>query len=270
MNQRSSCLVVLSGGQDSTTVLVWAQEQYEEVHAISFHYGQKHSIELESAVNVAKLCGVKNHHIVILPAGVLQGRSPLTDHTEELEKYSDYDTMDAIIGDRVEKTFVPMRNALFLTIAANYAVCNNIKEIATGVCQADNANYPDCRQVFVDSAQAYINDALGLYGATSMLIRAPLMNLSKAESIRLAASIEGGFEMLAFTHTAYDGKYPPTGTDHASTLRAHGFFESGMPDPLVLRAWSAGLMDLPNTLNYADSDFNRNVVDMINALKVVL
>jgi 7-cyano-7-deazaguanine synthase len=250
------CLVVLSGGQDSTTVLFWAKKWFKEVHAITFDYDQRHKIEIEAAKKVAQMAEVKSHEIVIL-GPILDGTSPLTDHNKELEQYETFDAMDSIIGNRIEKTFVPMRNALFLTIAANKAVCKGIVDLACGVCEADNANYPDCRGVFLDAQNLLIVRALGLdigrdaAEAKSLFrIYAPLLGFTKAQSIRLAMSFKGAYEALAYSHTSYDGKYPPTGKDHATVLRAKGFEEAGVPDPLILRAWKESLMELPETANY--------------------
>ncbi len=153
-------LVVLSGGQDSTTCLFWAKEKGYELHAVTFDYGQRHQIEIEAAVRVGKLAGVVEHRVVRV--GVpLMGTSPLTDKSRALDTYDDYGAMVEKIGDRVEATFVPMRNALFLVLAANIAAVIGADTIVTGVCQADNANYPDCRSEFVESMTETINRALG-------------------------------------------------------------------------------------------------------------
>ena len=242
----SKAMVVLSGGQDSTTCLFWAKQKFKEVHAITFNYGQKHSIELDAAVKVAQMAEVQTHQFVNIP-NLLRGRSPLVNPNEKLEQYTDYQSMDKIIGNRVELTFVPMRNAFFLTVAANYALERDIYDLVTGVCQQDNANYPDCRESFINSQEATINEALGI---DNFQIHTPLMDLSKAQSIQLAKTFDGCMDALAFSHTAYDGKYPPIGKDHASLLRAQGFLEADTPDPLIVRAWRDGLMDLPDTSNY--------------------
>lgn len=250
-------MVVLSGGQDSTTCLGWALANYDKVSCVSFFYGQKHVIELQAAQRVVQFFAGAlgreiSHEIVELSPTVFAGTSPLTNSDEKLETYANHDEMEGIIGDRVEKTFVPMRNAVFLMLAANRAVVKGCGVLVTGVCQADNANYPDCRQVFIDDASQVINTALGLDKSPYDYFRiaTPLMNMSKADSIKFAMTLPSTYEALAWSHTAYDGKYPPIGKDHASVLRAHGFEEAGVPDPLVLRAVAEELMDLPETSNY--------------------
>lgn len=223
--------MVLSGGQDSTICLYWAKRQFDVVHCVSFDYGQRHRIELKSAKMVAKMANVASHQIIKVP-NVLTSCSPLTEPKIGLEHYMDYETMDKIIGDRVELTFVPMRNAFFLTIAANVATSKQCTDLVTGVCQQDNANYPDCRAEFIDSQQHTVNNALGIDQFT---IHTPLMDMSKAQSIRLAQTLDGCMKALAYSHTCYAGKYPPCGKCHSCVLRAQGFKEAGVPDPLIER-----------------------------------
>ena len=245
-------LVVLSGGQDSTTCLFWAMQFYDEVHAITFDYGQRHAIELEAAVRVAEMAGVRTHEIVDVP-NCLVSTSPLTSATE-LEQYDNPEQMEAVIGNRREVTFVPMRNALFLTIAANRAEALGVRDIITGVCQMDNANYDDCRQVFIDATMQYINTALGhdhRDPENAIRIVTPLMNASKEQTVHIAFANPRCWAALAYSHTSYDGRYPPTDMNHANVLRADGFAKAGRPDPLVVRAWREGLMDLPATENYS-------------------
>src|SRR3990167_1591735 len=243
---KEKTVVVLSGGQDSTTALYWALHDGMDVAAaVTFDYNQRHSREIEAATIITGMAGVPHEIITLGP--ILKGRSPLTDPNAQLEQYQDYQQMDKVIGDRVELTFVPMRNALFLTIAANRAICLDAHSLVTGVCQADNANYPDCRKSFIMAQEEAINQALGI---EDFMIYSPLMNLPKWESVKLAQTLPGCMEALAYTHTAYDGSYPPIGKDHATILRAHGFEQAGVPDPLIIRAWKEGLMELPGTGNY--------------------
>lgn len=274
--KKPDCLVVLSGGQDSTTCLFWAKKYFGNVHAVTFDYGQRHRIEIQAARDVAKIAGVVSHEVVTL-GPILNGTSPLTNPDEVLETYGNHADMTAIIGDRVEKTFVPMRNALFLTLAANRAVCLGVDHIVTGVCQADGANYPDCRASFIGAQETAINQALG---TGRICIHSPLMGLDKAASIVLtdsltpriqlhgpAPSLSLAYLTLAFTHTAYDGQYPPVGQDHATVLRAYGFEQAGCPDPLVIRACREGLMQVPATLNYAHTELNASIADGIVLLQ---
>jgi 7-cyano-7-deazaguanine synthase len=246
----TKALVVLSGGQDSTTCLYWAKHQgcYDQIHAVTFNYNQRHSAELDAAAKIALLGGVASHEVVDL-GPVLQGTSPLVSDNE-LEQYAD---MNSLPGG-LEKTFVPMRNQLFLTLAANRAYVLGCRTLITGVCQEDFGGYPDCRRVFIDAIQLACNEGTftGRDGAVGNLnIQTPLMDLTKAQSVDLAMRLPGCYEALAYSHTSYDGAYPPTGNDHATLLRAKGFVEAGVPDPLVLRAVAEGLMPLPDTPNYS-------------------
>jgi len=240
-------LVVFSGGQDSTTCLFLAIKTWglNNVYAITFDYNQRHQIEISAAIKICTMAGVR-HTLIDVP-DILQSTSPLTDPNAPLEQYANHDEMADIIGDRIEKTFVPMRNPFFLTLAANHAVAMDCSVLVTGVCEDDNANYPDCTEKFIVSQQHTINHALG---RTDFAISTPLIHLSKARSITLAKTLPGCMEALAFSHTAYDGSYPPSGADHATVLRAQGFFEADTPDPLIIRAWHEDLMPLPTTSNY--------------------
>lgn len=246
-------LVVLSGGQDSTTCLFLARELADEVHAVTFDYGQRHRREIQAACKVAEMAGVVTHEVIRVP-NCLKSTSPLTDDKTDLEKYKNFEQMDSVIGERTELTFVPMRNSLFFIIAANRAVALSCNMIVTGICQEDNANYPDCREPFRRNMEILINSSLGFSDRWAkdkwINLHAPLMYLSKADSVKLAYRTAGAWGALAHTHTSYDGKYPPTDMNHANVLRAHGFQEANLPDPLVLRAWEEGLMPLPTTPNY--------------------
>lgn len=263
--------VIFSGGQDSTTCLAWALDKFDKVQCVTFNYGQKHAREIEAAKEViAFFEDYYSHderhrsikHIVVEVGPILAGSSPLTNPSEQLETYANHDEMEAIIGDRVEKTFVPMRNAVFLMLAANQAVAAGSGVLITGVCQADNANYPDCREMFINQAEWTINYAIGKEAMPDCLrIKTPLMNLSKAESVRLAMSLPGGYPALAYSHTAYSGEYPPITQDHATVLRAHGFEQAGYPDPLIVRAWTEELIDLPMSKNYSMLNTNSMVSD---------
>lgn len=264
IREKTKALVVLSGGQDSTTCLAWARNRFDEVHALTINYGQRHAIEIAGAKMVGILGQLDSHEILTLPAGILEGTSPLTDPNQPVPQYTSQDE----VPDGVAKTFVPLRNQFFLTLAANRAFVLGCTHLVTGVCQTDYSGYPDCRQEFVDSLAETINK--GTFTGEDWLlgeltIHTPLMNLTKAESVDLAIA-EGAYGMLAYSHTAYDGSYPPAGTDAASLLRAKGFEEADIPDPLILRAWINGLTDLPETKNYSKVSVDKALRDLIAEL----
>ena len=254
-------VVVLSGGQDSTTCLFWALNQGYDVHTVTFDYGQRHSIELEAARNVANRANIPEEKRELITLGpILKSTSPLVSD-EELELYCDH----TCLPGGLEKTFVPMRNQLFLTIAANRAYHLGARFLVTGVCQEDSGGYPDCRQDFITSFENTCNRGTftGEEGALDYLtVHTPLMNLTKADAVKLAYNLPGCYAALAWTHTAYDGQFPPIGHDHATLLREKGFEEAGLPDPLVLRAFHMGLMDLPDSDNY-DSQSVSTVMPML-------
>lgn len=254
-------VVVFSGGQDSTTCLYAALNAGYDVHLVTFNYGQRHQREIECAKQIAKLAGLSDkHEIILMSDGVLKGTSPLISDAP-LEQYADHHSLPG----GLEKTFVPMRNQLFLTIAANRAYVLGASVLFTGVCQEDFGGYPDCRRVFIDALQDACNYGTftGEAGTLAPLyIQTPLMNLTKAQSVSLALSLPGCMRALAYSHTAYDGAYPPVGKDHATLLRAKGFEEAGVPDPLVVRAVTEGLMEQPKTPNYA-ADLVDKVLELI-------
>lgn len=234
MTEKAKALVVLSGGQDSTTCLFWALAQGWDVHAVTFNYGQKHATEIGSACKIAQLAGIADKHEIVELGPILAGTSPLTNPDVQLEQYADHKSLPG----GLEKTFVPMRNQLFLTVAANRAYVLGAQILVTGVCQEDSGGYPDCRQTFINYLQKAINAGTftGEDGALGNLrIETPLMNMTKADSVEFAMELPGAYAALAWSHTAYDGQYPPVGKDHATLLREKGFEEAGVPDPLWLR-----------------------------------
>ncbi|MBR8832994.1 MAG: 7-cyano-7-deazaguanine synthase QueC [Stigonema ocellatum SAG 48.90 = DSM 106950] len=224
---QSKALCVLSGGQDSTTCAALACQQFEQVHAITFDYGQRHVVELESAIAIAKAFNLASHEIIQL-GPILKGTSPLVSDTS----LGQYNSTEELPGG-VEPTFVPARNILFLTLAGNRAAVLNIKDIFIGVCEADFAGYYDCRQVFVDAMAKAIGE--GIWGVPdSFIIHTPLMQLTKAESVNLAVEVLGDRfeEIFALTHTCYAGIKGGCGKCHACLIRDRGFSQAGVSDPI--------------------------------------
>ena len=218
----TAALVVLSGGQDSTTCLAWAAKRFAVVDAITFDYGQRHRVELDCAVEVARRAGVRHHRTVTVDSLRQLGGNTLTADTGAV--------LGATGQGGLPNTFVPGRNLLFMTLAAAWAWQLGTSDLVTGVCQTDYSGYPDCR---ADTMTA-LQQALRLGLELPVTIHTPLMHLTKADSVRLAQA-EGGLQMLAWTHTCYAGAVPPCGVCPACVLRAKGFAEAGVPDPLLVR-----------------------------------
>ncbi|NKB36048.1 MAG: 7-cyano-7-deazaguanine synthase QueC [Gammaproteobacteria bacterium] len=216
-------LLVFSGGQDSTTCLYWALNEYgsDNVIALTFDYGQRHRIELQCAEKIASLAGVKHTILPIDTLSVLGGNA-LTDKIE-IESEADSET-------GLPNTFVPGRNLIFLTYAAAFAYQRGIRNIVTGVAQTDYSGYPDCREETMQALQQAIN--LGM--ESDVTIHTPLMHLSKKETVELANSL-GAMEAMGYSHTCYEGAQPPCGACPACVLRARGFQEAAIDDPLITR-----------------------------------
>jgi 7-cyano-7-deazaguanine synthase len=188
-------LVMLSGGQDSTTCLGVARKNHDEVEAIAFDYGQRHAIELNSA---KILCEKYRIPLKIVKLDFFSDvvQSALIDSSSDLNiKHKDRPT--------VASTFVPNRNTLFLTIAHAYAQTIKAGVIYAGMCQTDEAGYPDCRNNFVQSLQASLN----LGADTAINIITPLMWLTKEETFKLAEDCDCLDDVIDISHTCYEGNH---------------------------------------------------------------
>jgi 7-cyano-7-deazaguanine synthase len=212
-------VVVFSGGQDSTTCLAWALARWSRVECVAIDYGQRHRIELAAAQRIADAAGVP---LAIVPCNSLSalGGNSLTG------------TLTVPTGvpadGTIPNTFVPGRNLVFLTLAAAYAYQRGLTELVTGVCQTDYSGYPDCRADTMVALQAALRAGMD----APFTIHTPLMYLTKAESVLLMRDL-GRLDLLALSHTCYNGQIPPCGTCPACLLRAKGFAEAGIADPLV-------------------------------------
>lgn len=215
-------LVVLSGGQDSTTCLYWAIDRFgrDNVQTITFDYGQRHRIELDCAARVSEQASVPNTCLPIDTFSALGGDA-LTDRGITVGA-------SASSGDDLPNTFVPGRNLVFLTFAAAFAYQRGITHLIAGVAQTDYSGYPDCRDETIRALQQTLQ--LGM--ESDVVIHTPLMHLSKRETVELARDL-GGLPAMALTHTCYNGQRPPCGNCPACELRSKGFAEAGIDDPLV-------------------------------------
>ena len=213
-------LVVLSGGQDSITCLGYALRVFSEVSAISFRYNQRHAVELDCAATVCARHGVA-HRIVDM--GTLLSSlvtSALTGAGEVGKPH--------VYKPGLPSSFVPGRNALFLTLAHAYAQEIGAQAVVTGVCQTDYSGYPDCREDFVRK----LNVALDAGYETKIQILTPLMALDKAGTFKFAAEVGFLETVLEDSHTCYNGDHQTRnewgygcGKCPACELRAKGFAE---------------------------------------------
>ena len=188
--KNDKALVVFSGGQDSTTCMFYAKENFKEVELLTFQYGQRHDLEIEVAENIAKEQGLKHH---ILDMSLLSQLSPnaLTDHNMEIENNE----------DGIPNTFVPARNLLFLSFAGALAYQIGAKHIITGVCETDFSGYPDCRDSFIKS----MNLSLNLSMDKDFVIHTPLMWLNKQETWALSDELGALDYVRERTLTCYNG-----------------------------------------------------------------
>ena len=229
-----TALVVFSGGQDSTTCLHWALRTFASVEAVFFEYGQRHAHEERAAQQIAWKLGVPLRRFRLDFFREMGGNS-LTDASIKIEAAGDTPGNHGL-----PNTFVPGRNLLFLTQAASYAYTRGIRDVVTGVCQTDFSGYPDCRHDTLRALQKSLHIGLGwpernLGRAGAFRIHTPLMFRTKAESVLLAQAW-GALDSLALSHTCYEGFFPPCGRCPSCLLRAKGFAEAGIDDPLITRS----------------------------------
>ncbi|MBP2076859.1 7-cyano-7-deazaguanine synthase QueC [Oceanobacillus polygoni] len=207
--KKDKAIVVFSGGQDSTTCLFWAKEQFKDVETVTFDYGQRHKLEIECAKEIAEDLGVKHH---ILDMSLLHQLAP-----NALTR----DDIDVAEGDETElpNTFVPGRNLLFLSFAGVLAKQVGAKHLVTGVSQTDFSGYPDCRDSFIKSLNVTLNLAID----EPFEIHTPLMWLDKKEVWELSDGLGVLDVIREKTLTCYNGiKADGCGACPACKLRHNG------------------------------------------------
>ncbi|PAV27799.1 7-cyano-7-deazaguanine synthase QueC [Virgibacillus profundi] len=207
--ENEKAIVVFSGGQDSTTCLFWAKEQFKAVETVTFDYGQKHKLEIECAKEIAEDLGVKHH---ILDMSLLHQLAPNALTREAIE---------VVDGDGTElpNTFVPGRNLLFLSFAGVLAKQVGAKHLVTGVSETDFSGYPDCRDSFIKSLNVTLNLAMD----EEFIINTPLMRLDKREVWALSDELGVMNLIREKTLTCYNGiKADGCGECPACKLRNNG------------------------------------------------
>lgn len=224
----TKAIVLLSGGLDSTTCLALAQQQGFDCHALSFSYGQRHSLELQAAQNIAERFGVTQHVVANIDLGMFGGSALTADI--DVPKADDV----SAIEDSVPITYVPARNTIFLSMALAWAEVLECQDIFIGVNAVDYSGYPDCRPEFIEAFTRMAN--LATCASTEMnrplTIHTPLIELTKAEIIK--TGLELGVD-YAMTRSCYDPAADGTPCGHCDSclLRTKGFGDLGMTDPLL-------------------------------------
>ncbi|GAB4547676.1 MAG: 7-cyano-7-deazaguanine synthase QueC [Phycisphaerales bacterium] len=223
-NPAKRCVVLLSGGLDSATVLAIARDEGYACHTLALDYGQRHRHELEGARRVADALGALSHSTVPLDLRAFGG-SALTDDIDVPKRDDD------AIDPGIPVTYVPARNLVFLSLACAYAEVLDAGDIFIGVNAVDYSGYPDCRPDFVRSFQetARLATRAGVEGR-GVTIRTPLMDLTKAQIIERGTALGVDY---ALTHSCYD----PDERGHACgrcdscRIRRSGFAQAGVSDP---------------------------------------
>ena len=212
---KTKAVVIFSGGQDSTTCLYWTLGKFDVVEAITFNYGQKHSVELDYAKQICDKENVKQTIIDISFLNTLV-ESALTSNGD----------VNEINEKGLPASFVPNRNQLFITLAHAYAQKIKADTLVTGVCETDFSGYPDCRNEFIENIAKTTN----LGSASNILIETPLMWLNKAQTFQLAKDLGCINEVLEYSHTCYNGDHTNKhdwgygcGSCPACTLRREGY-----------------------------------------------
>jgi 7-cyano-7-deazaguanine synthase len=217
---------LLSGGLDSSTTLALARRDGFDCYALSFDYGQRHRVELESAARVAKSLGAVQHLVVGIDLRVFGGSALTSDIAVPKGRTT------ADMGAEIPVTYVPARNTVFLSFALAWSEVLAASDIFIGVNALDYSGYPDCRPEYIDAYERTANLATkaGVEGRTHIKIHTPLIRLSKAEIVKLGAELGLDFGL---THSCYDpdpaGR--PCGQCDSCVLRRKGFEEAGMVDP---------------------------------------
>ncbi|MGW0927586.1 7-cyano-7-deazaguanine synthase QueC [Streptomyces sp. NPDC002644] len=220
-------IVLLSGGLDSTTVLAIAKDQGFTPYALSFRYGQRHSIELEAAKRVAEEQGVARHVIVDIDLRVFGGSALTAD--VDVPKHESVDEVE----ESIPVTYVPARNTIFLSFALAYAEVVGATDIFTGVTAVDYSGYPDCRPEYMDAYAKMANLATraGVEGTQELKLHSPLISMSKADIVREGLRLGVDYSI---TSSCYDPDEHGRACGKCDTclLRLKGFAEAGVTDPV--------------------------------------
>ena len=222
---------MLSGGLDSYTAAAIAKSEGFELYALTIAYGQRHAREVEAARAVARALACTRHLELPIDLRAIGGSSLTSDASVPRDR----DLMAADIPTEIPSTYVPARNTIFLSLALAWAEVLEASDIVIGVNALDYSGYPDCRPEFVRAFEslATLATRAGVEGGR-FRVQTPLINLTKAGIIRRGMALGLDYRL---THSCYDPAPDgtPCGRCDSCVLRARGFAEAGVPDPLLLR-----------------------------------
>lgn len=231
MSETKRAVVLLSGGLDSATTLAIAKSEGYACYALSFDYGQRHRFELEVAEKLCQASGVEEHVTIAIDLRKIGG-SALTAEID-VPKDRDEDAMST----GIPITYVPARNTVFLSIALGWAEVLGAFDLFIGVNAVDYSGYPDCRPEFIEQFTKLANLATkaGVTGEQQFQVRAPLIDLTKAEIIKIGTSLGVDYRL---THSCYDPNAEGISCGHCDScqLRQRGFEEAGLIDPIEYQA----------------------------------
>jgi len=231
-NKNNKAVILLSGGLDSAATLAIAKSDGFELYALTFIYGQRHSIEVKAAKRLAKAVGVKEHKIIALGLPSLSG-SALTDNKTPVPKNSSHIGQ----GGPIPITYVPARNTIFLSFALAWAETLGSFDIFIGVNSTDYSGYPDCRKEFIDSFEETSNlaTAAAIEGKGKFKIHTPIINMTKSQIIVTGLRLGVDFSL---THSCYDPDRAgrACGRCDSCRLRLKGFADAGLKDPVKYKS----------------------------------
>ncbi len=222
----TSCVVLLSGGMDSTTTAAIARAEGRAVHALSVRYGQRHAVELEAARHIVQALGISRHVILDIDPRAFGGSALTSDAPVPRDTPLDR------IGSNIPATYVPARNTVFLSLALAWAETLGAWDIFLGAKALDYSGYPDCRPEYIAAFERMANLATraAVEGSGRFTVHTPLIALSKADIVSRGRELGVDF---ALTSTCYDPAPDGSacGRCDACLLRLKGFHEAGLPDP---------------------------------------
>jgi len=228
MDSGTKAVVLLSGGLDSTTVLSIAKSCGYDLYAMTFRYGQKHSLEVQRAQEIARAAGVVGHNIVDIDLGVFGGSALTSDI--EIPKHQAAEQ----IASGIPITYVPARNTIFLSFTLAWAEVLGCNDIFIGVNAVDYSGYPDCRPEFISAYEKMANLATraGVEGECKLTIHTPLAEMTKSQIIRMGTDLGVDYSITLSCYDP-DPSGAACGQCDSCLLRKKGFTEAGLEDVTV-------------------------------------